>query len=349
MKLSDFDYKLPKELIAQYPAKEREKCRLMVLDRTSHTIEHKGFEDITGYFKEGDSLVLNDTKVIPARLFGKRKTGGKVELFLLENKNPVCEALVRPSARLKDGEKITLESGDEVEVLERGEVGRFIKFNRPLQDIMKEIGHIPLPPYIDRPDGESDKSDYQTVYSNKEGATASPTAGLHFTRELLERVTGNGVRVTYVTLHTNYGTFAPVKTDNVEEHKMHKEYFELPAETAETVKETKRQGGKVFAVGTTTTRVLEYCHNDLNSKLQTPCLSGRQANSKLSGYTNLFIYPGYDFKIVDHLITNFHLPKSTLLLLVSAFAGRDFILEAYRQAIAKRYRFFSYGDAMLIV
>ena len=333
MKLSEFNYSLPKELIAQYPAKEREKCRLEVLDRVSHTISHKNFENIAGYFKPGDCLVLNDTKVIPARLFGKRKTGGKVELFLLEKKNPVCEALVRPSGRLKEGEKITLESGDEVEVLDRGEVGRKIRFNRPLEDILKVAGHMPLPPYIDRLDEITDKNDYQTVYGEKEGATASPTAGLHFTRELLDRVSGSGVRVLYVTLHTNYGTFAPIKVENVESHKMHKEYFSIPSGTIEAVRNVKESGGKVFAVGTTSARSLEYWAKE----------------DKTEGFNDLFIYPSYKFKIVDHLITNFHLPKSTLMLLVSAFAGKDFIFEAYRQAIEKRYRFFSYGDAMLIL
>ena len=333
MKLSDFDYDLPKELIAKYPLKERDKCRLMVLDREKRSIVHKTFEDIAGYFKKGDCLVLNDTKVILARLFGRRKTGGKVELFLLEKKNPTCEALVKPSGRLKEGEKIRLESGDEVEVLDRGEMGRRIKFFRPVEDILKESGHMPLPPYIDRPDEESDKEDYQTVFSRNEGATASPTAGLHFTRELLERVKGQGSRVRFVTLHTNYGTFAPIKTDDVESHKMHREYFELSAETVQAVRNTKKNGGKVFAVGTTSARSLEYWAKE----------------GKIKGDNDLYIYPGFKFKIVDHLITNFHLPKSTLLLLVSAFAGKDFIFEAYRKAIEERYRFFSYGDAMLIL
>ena len=332
MKLSEFDYTLPKELIAQYPIAQRDKCRLMVLDRETQTIAHKTFEDIIGYFNKGDLLVLNNTKVIPARLFGKRKSGGKVELFLLEKKNPTCEALVRPAARIKEGERIVLESGDEVEVLGRGEAGRFVKFTRPLDEILQEIGHVPLPPYIDRDDEESDKNNYQTVYGDKEGATACPTAGLHFTEELLNRAADNGVLVTYVTLHTNYGTFAPIKTDDVESHKMHREYFEFPAETAEAITKTKKAGGRVFAVGTTTTRVLEYC-----------------AGKASSGYTDMFIYPGYEFKIVDCMITNFHLPKSTLMLLVSAFAGKDFIFEAYRKAIGEKYRFFSYGDGMLIL
>ena len=338
MKLSEFDYILPKELIAQYPVKDREKCRLMVLDRANQTVRHKTFEDIAGYFKKDDCLVLNDTKVIAARLFGKRKTGGKAELFLLEKKNPVCEALVRPSSRLKEGEKITLESGDEIEVLDRGQVGRRIKFNRSLDDILKESGHIPLPPYIDRIDEASDKDDYQTVYGVKEGATASPTAGLHFTMELIEKIHGQEADVQFITLHTNYGPFAPIKTDEVEAHKMHKEYFELSTLTAKVVNETKKNGGKVFTVGTSTSRVLEYCAS-----------FAEQLDVGLKGYTDMFIYPGYQFKVVDHLITNFHLPKSTLLLLVSAFAGKEFILDAYRQAIEKRYRFFSYGDAMLIL
>ncbi|MCX5667745.1 MAG: tRNA preQ1(34) S-adenosylmethionine ribosyltransferase-isomerase QueA [Candidatus Omnitrophica bacterium] len=341
MRLSEFNYDLPKELIAKYPLKEREKCRLMVLDREKRSISHKTFEDIAGYFNKGDLLVLNDTKVIPARLFGRRKTGGKVELFLLEKKNPTCEALVRPSGRLKEGEKVTLESGAEAEVLGRGEVGRFVKFNRPIDEILAS-GHVPLPPYIDRLDEPDDRGSYQTVYADKEGATASPTAGLHFTRKLLSRIASCVVRIAYVTLHTNYGTFAPIKTENVESHKMHKEYFELPAETINTILETKKNGGKVFAVGTTTTRVLEYCADKITH-------DAIRTTQYERGYTDMYIYPGYKFKAVDHLITNFHLPKSTLMLLVSAFAGKDFIFEAYRQAIEEKYRFFSYGDAMLIL
>lgn len=341
MKLSEFDYTLPKELIAKYPLKDRDKCRLMVLDRKKHTIEHRTFDEIAEYFSSGDCLVLNNTKVIPARLFGKRKTGGNVEIFLLQKSNPVCEALVRPSNRLKEGEKITLESGDEIEILGRSEIGRRIKFNRPLDGILEEIGHVPLPPYINRPDEDSDKSDYQTVYGINEGATASPTAGLHFTQELIERVEGRGSTVSYVTLHTSYGTFAPVKSDDVENHRMHKEYFELPEEAAKCVEETKARGGRVFAVGTTSNRVLEHCASR-DTAYRLKLTAG-------SGYTELFIYPGYQFKIVDHLITNFHLPKSTLFLLVSAFAGSEFILEAYQKAIEAKYRFYSYGDAMLIL
>jgi S-adenosylmethionine:tRNA ribosyltransferase-isomerase len=332
MKLSEFDYNLPEDLIAKYPLKERDKCRLMVLDREKRSMSHKAFWDIAGYFNEGDLLVLNDTKVIPARLFGKRKTGGKVELFLLEKKAPICKVLVRPSGRLKEGEKITLESGAEAEVLDRGEVGRFVKFNRPIDEIL-ESGHVPLPPYIDRSDEPDDKDSYQTVYSAKEGATASPTAGLHFTQDLIEAIKARGVKVKFVTLHTNYGTFAPIKTEDVESHKMHSEYFDIPADTIEAVESVKKSGGKVFAVGTTSARSLEYW----------------AGMGKTEGDNDLFIYPGFNFRIVDHLITNFHLPKSTLLLLVSALAGKDLIFEAYRKAIEERYRFFSYGDSMLIL
>lgn len=334
MKLVEFDYTLPDELIAQYPMKERDACRLMVMDRATRTIGHKQFSDIVSYFKEGDCLVLNNTRVIPARLFARRKTGGKVEIFLLENKDPIAEALLRPSVRVKQGEIVVLESGDEVEVMERGEVGRFVKFNRPLDQILKQVGHIPLPPYIDRRDEAADKNDYQTVYGVKEGATASPTAGLHFTPETLEAIKGRGVEIAHVTLHTNYGTFASINCENIENHTMHKEYFEFPQEAADIVRRTKERGGKVFAVGTTANRVLEHCGPELKAA---------------SGWTSLFIYPGYTFRVTDHLITNFHLPKSTLLILVSAFAGKEFIMDAYRQAIVQKYRFFSYGDATLIL
>jgi len=341
MKLSDFDYALPEALIAKHPEEERERCRLMVLDRAGNSISDKTFTDLAGYIKEGDCIVLNDTKVIPARLFGKRATGGKVELFLIEKNNPVCEVLLRPSGRLKEGEEICLESGDELEILGRGEIGRFVRFKSPIDEILARAGHVPLPPYIGRGDEETDKDDYQTVYAKKEGATASPTAGLHFTRELLNRIEDLGCRVVFVTLHTNYGTFAPVKADDIKEHRMHKEYFELSEETVKIVNETKERGGKVWAVGTTSARTLEWC-------AEGPSAFSHRLSAK-KGYTDLFIYPGYKFKIVDHLITNFHLPKSTLLLLVSAFAGKDFIFEAYRRAVESKYRFYSYGDAMVIL
>lgn len=342
MKLSEFDYSLPRGLIAQHPAKVRDKCRLMVIDRNSRSIEHKKFEDIAGYFNKGDMLLLNNTRVVQARLFGSRKSGGRVELFLLEKKGVLCEALVRPSGRINVGERILLESGHEVEVLGSGKIGRMVQFNRSVDEIMARSGHTPLPPYIDRPDEECDKANYQTVYASREGATASPTAGLHFTRELLDRLQKRGVRIQYLTLHVSYGTFAPIKSDDIEGHKMHREYFELPKETAEAVAETKKSQGKIFAVGTTTTRVLEHCAEKIAA-------SDKAQPERLSGYTDMFIYPGYKFNVVDNLITNFHLPKSTLMLLVSAFAGKDFIMEAYKKAIEEKYRFFSYGDAMLIL
>ena len=342
MKLAEFDYELPEELVAQYPVKDRAKCRLMVLDRASKSLSNRIFEDIVDYFNEGDCLILNDTKVIRARLLGRRKTGGRVEIFLL-SKEPVSEALIRPSGRLKEGERIVLESGDEAEILHRGRIGRYVKFGRPPEDILNACGRVPLPPYIGRPDEESDRRDYQTVYALKEGATASPTAGLHFTKELFDKISAKGVEIAFVTLHTSYGTFAPIKTEDVESHKMHGEYFELLRETAELVKETKKIGKKVFAVGTTTTRVLEYCADHIFSDNRKPI------TDNLTGHTDMFIYPGYRFKVVDHLITNFHLPKSTLLLLVGAFAGTGYMFEAYREAVKEGYRFFSYGDAMLIL
>jgi len=333
MKLTDFDYKLPKELIAQYPVVDREKARLMVLQKDTSQIHDKAFEDIVEYFNKGDCLVLNDTKVIPARLFGKRKTGGKVEIFLLEKKDPISEALLRPSGKLKEGETLTLESGDSVEVLGRGEVGRLVKFNNRIDDILKKCGHTPLPPYIKRADESQDKDSYQTIYAKNEGATASPTAGLHFTKEVLKRIEDKGVRICYITLHTSYGTFAPIKVDDVKEHNMHSEYFNISKESIEIIQKTKKEGKKIFAVGTTATRVLEHYFT----------------THQTTGYTNLFIYPGYEFKAVDSLITNFHLPKSTLLLLVSAFAGKELIFKAYEHAIENGYRFYSYGDATLII
>lgn len=342
MHLSAFDYHLPKELIAQYPLPERDRCRLLVLDRGAGALADKRFEDITGYIGSGDLLVLNDTRVIPARLFGKRASGGRVEIFLIEKKDPVSEALVRPSARLREGERIVLESGDAVEVLGRGPVGRFVRFEKPVALVLAAAGHIPLPPYIERRDEDRDREQYQTIFGTQEGATASPTAGLHFTRELIERVKGQGARVKFVTLHTNYGTFAPVKTEEVESHTMHKEQYALPADTIEAIRETKASGGKVFAVGTTATRVLEHCADIIT-------LDDRRATDGAHGETGMYIYPGYRFRVVDRLITNFHMPKSTLMILVSAFAGRERIIDAYRHAVAERYRFFSYGDAMLIV
>ncbi|MDP8299325.1 MAG: tRNA preQ1(34) S-adenosylmethionine ribosyltransferase-isomerase QueA [Candidatus Tantalella remota] len=335
MKLSDFHYDFPKELIAQKPLKERDLARLLVLDKRGGTIEEKTFRDVAGYLKEGDCLVLNDTKVMPARLYGRRETGGKVEIFLLDSSGDKIRALVRPSKRIKDGETIDLDGGIKAVVLEKADVGRLVDFNAPIEEVM-EYGHVPLPPYIDRQDNTSDRSDYQTVYASKAGATASPTAGLHFTEELLSGIKNRGISVAHVTLHTSYGTFAPVKEKNIEEHHMHSEYFQMDAEAAETINRTKDNGGRVFAVGTTSCRVLE----------TVAAKDGRVRQAE--GETNLFIYPGYKFKMIEGIITNFHLPESTLLMLVSAFAGREFIMEAYARAIDGKFRFFSYGDAMFI-
>ena len=285
---------------------------------------------------EGDSLVLNDTKVIPARLYARRKTGGKVEVFLLDAETEKARALLRSSGSIKEGEEIELESGITATVLGKADVGRFVTFSSPIKEVLKG-GHVPLPPYIDRDDTPEDVSSYQTVYAKDGGATAAPTAGLHFTKGLLGKIEKKGVRVAYLTLHTSYGTFASVKESEVEKHVMHSEYYRLTEKTAEVVNTTKSSGGKVWAVGTTSTRVLEASSSESGSV------------KPGEGETNLFIYPGYEFKIVDKLITNFHLPESTLLMLVSAFAGRDLILKAYREAIEKKFRFFSYGDAMLIM
>ncbi len=336
MKKSDFYYELPKDLIAQRPLKERDKARLMVLDRFEGSMKEKVFRDIVEYLREGDCLVLNDTRVVPARLYGKRKTGGKVEIFLLDTDQVQSRALIRPSRRVKQGETIELESGHIATVLGQADTGRFVKFDIPLSEALKS-GHTPLPPYISRDDLPEDREYYQTVYGHADGATASPTAGLHFTRELLEKFETRGVTIAKVTLHTSYGSFAPVKAEDIEDHEMHFEYFNIDETAADVINKSKRAGGRVFSVGTTSTRVLETAAGD------------RGEVNPLSGKTNLFIYPGYRFKIVTGIITNFHLPESTLLMLVCAFAGRDLVLRAYGRAINSGFRFYSYGDAMLVV
>lgn len=336
MKLKDFYYELPEKLIAQEPLTERDSARLMVLDRGSREISERVFRDVYDYINEGDCLVLNNTQVIPARLYGKRDTGGKVEIFLLDSQGEDPRALIRPSKKIKEGEKIELENGVIATVLGEADVGRFVKFDSSIEKVL-EGGHVPLPPYIRREDTARDIEDYQTVYSLRAGATASPTAGLHFTRDLLDAFRRKGVIIEEVTLHTSYGTFAPVKEENIKDHKMHSEFFEMNEKTARVINKAKTSGRKVFAVGTTSTRVLE-TSADKDGKIR-----------PLKGKTDLFITPGYSFKVVDGLITNFHLPESTLLMLVSALAGKDFIFEAYRKAINSKFRFFSYGDAMLII
>ena len=342
MKLCDFDYEFPRELIAQYPAERRDLSRLLVLNRGKGTFLHKSFKDFPDYIKPEDILVLNNTKVINARLFGKRVTGGKVEIFLLENLgDDRFRALVRSSRRIKEGEEISFANSKlKARVFTKDGIESIIQFSSPLNNITKELseaGEVPLPPYVRRKPELLDEERYQTVYAQKEGATASPTAGLHFTKEILAALKSKGVKLAHVTLHVNYGTFAPVKTEDITNHKMHSEDFELTEEAAAKINDAKEKGGQVFAVGTTSCRVLETCAKE----------DGRVKAGR--GKTNLFIYPPHRFKMVDALLTNFHFPKSTLLMLVSAFAGRDLIFKAYREAIAEKYRFFSYGDAMLII
>jgi len=336
MQLEEFNYKLPKGLIAQEPLRQRDSSCLMVLDRKEKSIREKTFCDIVEYFCPEDCLVLNDTRVLPVRFLGKRKTGGKVEIFLLNPASEKLYALIRPSKRIKQDEEIELADGIKVRVLEKAPIGRFVSFNRPLEEVFKE-GHVPLPPYISREDKKEDTRNYQTVYACNDGATAAPTAGFHFTKELINRLSEKGVSIAYVTLHTGYGTFSPVVEKDIENHKMHSEWYEINKKAVEVINHTKISGSRVFAVGTTSVRVLESAARE----------KGKLEESK--GMTNLFIYPGYDFKIVDGIITNFHLPKSTLLMLVSAFAGREFVFQAYRRAVELELRFFSYGDAMLIV
>lgn len=341
MKLSDFDYNLPQELIAQYPLKERDSSRMMVLERASREIRERRFKDLPEFINKGDTIVLNNARVINARLLGKKDTGAKIELFLLEKiEEDTYKVLAKPSKRLKPGSKVFFKNNISAEIMDNADFGKIVKFfNNSKGDLEKklhEIGQIPLPPYIKRAPEKLDEKNYQTVYAKTDGSTASPTAGLHFTDVVLGQLKSKGVNIAEVTLDVSYGTFAPVLEENIEEHKMHKEYFKLPKQSAEIINETKARGNKILAVGTTATRVLE------------TCAVGNKVIPK-GGYTDLFIYPGYKFKIVDRLLTNFHLPKSTLLMLISAFAGREFILDAYQNAINSKFRFFSYGDCMLII
>ncbi|MBN3032805.1 MAG: tRNA preQ1(34) S-adenosylmethionine ribosyltransferase-isomerase QueA [Candidatus Saganbacteria bacterium] len=344
MRTSDFDFTVPPELIAHEPADKRDHSRLMVLDRAKGTIEHKHFYDITDYFQPGDLLVLNDTKVIPANLVGKKEEGGaRVEVLLVTGRESRVtsrwECLVKPGKRLKVGSRVIFGENEVVgTVLEKTDSGeQIIEFAGDLDIYMHKAGELPLPPYIRRPATRDTRLEdrYQTVYADKEGASAAPTAGLHFTPELLDKIRAKGVKTANVTLHTGLATFRPIYAENIEDHKMHSEYFEMPEETIEAVREAER----VIAVGTTSVRALE-ANSDkiLASKAQS-----------LKGETGLYITPGYKFKIVDAMITNFHWPRTTLILLVSAFAGKDFIMKAYHEAIEQKYRFFSFGDAMLIL
>lgn len=340
MKVSDFNYNLPKELIAQVPIKDRDQSRLMVLDRKNKTIEHKIFKDIIDYLEPGDCLVRNNTKVIPARLYGvKEETGANVEFLLLKRVNgDIWEVMVKPGRKLMPGVRVEFGNGLlKAEILEKFEDGnRKVKFeyNGIFNEILNEIGLIPLPPYIHEKLKEKDR--YQTVYAKYEGSAAAPTAGLHFTDELFKKLKEKGVEVANVTLHVGIGTFRPVKVENIEEHDMHSEHFYIKAEDAEKINKAKREGHRVIAVGTTSCRVLESVADD-NGYVK-----------EVEGDTNIFIYPGYKFKCLDALITNFHLPESTLIMLVSALAGKDFIMQAYDEAVKEQYKFFSFGDAMFI-
>jgi S-adenosylmethionine:tRNA ribosyltransferase-isomerase len=346
MLTSDFDYHLPESSIAQTPSEPRDSSRLLVLHRETGEIEHKIFRDVRDYLKAGDLLVLNQTRVIPARIFAHKETGGKVELLLLRRRDELTwEALVGGKG-LRVGKSVQVEHGPKAEILEILEGSeRLIKFSEPIEPYFSQVGNVPLPPYIH--EKLSDPERYQTVFAKEPGSAAAPTAGLHFTPQLLDEIKSMGVMVAYVTLHVGLDTFAPVNEDNPEEHKIHSEWCELPQQTADLINETKRNGGRVVAVGTTSVRTLE-------SAGQGAILDTRDSNteyriSSFTGSTTLFILPGYSFKVVDVMITNFHLPKSTLLMLVSAFAGREKILQTYELAIQEGYRFYSFGDAMLIL
>lgn len=339
MNKSDFDFYLPEKLIAQTPLEKRDTSRLLHLDKQTGEIEHKHFYDIKQYLHEGDCLVLNDSRVLPARLIGARPTGGTVELVLLKDLGDNrWECLSRPGRKTKPGQELVFGNGELTAVVEEVTLGgnRIVKFSYEgiFLEILERLGKMPLPPYIKEELQDSER--YQTVYSKELGSAAAPTAGLHFTKELLAEIADMGVKICYVTLHVGLGTFRPVKADKIEDHEMHSEFCIVPEETAETVNAVKRAGGRVIAVGTTSCRTLESFTTE-DGTLQAT-----------SGWTNIFIYPGYKFKCIDALITNFHLPESTLIMLVSALAGRENILNAYNTAVKERYRFFSFGDAMMI-
>lgn len=344
MKTSDFDYNLLETSIAQTPAEPRDSSRLLVLHRGTGEIEHRIFRDIDDYLRADDLLVLNQTRVIPARIYARKETGGRVELLLLRRRDELTwEALVGGKG-LRVGKKINVEDGPQAEIIELLDGSeRLIKFSEPIEPYFSKVGNVPLPPYIH--ETLSDPERYQTVYAKEPGSAAAPTAGLHFTPQLLEELQGKGVRIAYVTLHVGLDTFAPVTEENPQEHKIHTEWCELLQETADLINRTKQTGGRVIAVGTTSVRTLESAMRD--SKFDNSTIQYRI--SSFVGPTSLYILPGYEFKVVDAMITNFHLPKSTLLMLVSAFAGRERILETYETAIREGYRFYSFGDAMLIL
>ncbi len=341
-KTSDYFYELPEELIAQTPVEPRDHSSMLVLDRETGKTQHKHFYDVLDYLKPGDCLILNDSRVLPARIFGTKKdTGAHVEFLLLKCVgNNKWETLVKPGRKAKVGAEFVFSpgvlEGKITDVLEDG--NRIIDFSCEgnFYTILEELGKMPLPPYIT--EELKDQERYQTVYSHELGSAAAPTAGLHFTKELLKKIEEKGVKIGYVTLHVGLGTFRPVKAENITEHKMHSEHYHLPKETADLINETKKNGGRVIAVGTTSCRTLESVATFNDGKIL-----------ESDGWTSIFIYPGYEFKVLDGLITNFHLPESTLIMLVSAFAGYEHVMAAYKEAVEKRYRFFSFGDAMLII
>ena len=340
MKVEDFDYDLPEELIAQTPLEKRDASRLLVLDKKSGELEHRHFYDIIDYLEEGDTLVLNNTKVLPARLIGeKEETKAVIEILLLKNiADDTWECLAKPARRIKVGTIVTFGNGKlkaKCVKEENDGIRHFtLIYDGILLEILEELGTMPLPPYIH--EKLSDQTRYQTVYAKEVGSAAAPTAGLHFTKELLAKIKEKKVNIAYITLHVGLGTFRPVSVEKVEDHEMHSEYYQMSKEVAELLTKTKKENHRIIAVGTTSTRTLE------------TIMTKYHEFKECSGWTNIFIYPGYEFKAIDCLITNFHLPKSTLVMLVSALAGREYILNAYKEAVEKKYRFFSFGDAMLI-
>lgn len=341
MNVEEFDYHLPESLIAQTPLKNRDQSRLLVLGRKTGNIAHKHFTDIMDYFESGDTLVLNDTRVMPARLFGlKEETGAKVEMLMLTRiEDNDWEVLLKPAKRIKVGNTLSFGNGkiiaECIKELEQG--GRIMRLHYEgiLEERLDELGEMPLPPYIKERLDDPDR--YQTVYAKENGSAAAPTAGLHFTDELLQKIKDKGVNIAFITLHVGLGTFRPVSVEDINDHEMHSEYYQMTKETADILNKTKENGHRIISVGTTSTRTLETIRRDHEQFVAT------------SGWTDIFIYPGFEYKAIDGLITNFHLPKSTLVMLVSAFSSREYILNAYKEAVKLKYRFFSFGDAMLII
>lgn len=350
MKTSDFDYDLPQELIAQTPAEPRDSSRLMLVSRADGSLEHRTFRDLPNYLRAGDVMVFNDSRVMPARLYGTRSTGGKVELLLLSRLSPgMWRALVRPGRRMQPGVEFQIPdaNGEPVitgQIHEANADGtRIVSLSD--EDRLDAVGVVPLPPYIHAPLADSER--YQTVYSNAKGSVAAPTAGLHFTPELLDEVRALGVETAFVTLHVGWDSFRPIKTDDVSSHKMHSEYFSIDEETAQTISRAKREGRRVISVGTTAVRLLEHAAR-LHAESKPLSAANEDVLVADSGWADIFITPGFQFRVVDALVTNFHLPKSTLLMLTSALAGKDLLFKAYEEAVTQRYRFYSFGDAMFL-